>query len=487
MKEKNSNLLFIVPGFLYIESYQKMLYYNNIPVQTLQISSFLREKEGIKTQFIDLRIEEDKYSGLNVENPDSELFKKDYIKVLEKNNIQEFQNVAIIFDSPNQYLQTELMAKILKKQFPNINLIVGGSHPTVYHEDFIYKSSPYDIVIIGEAEGVFLKLFNSNFLKKIRNQPKPRLLISDKMVDINSLPLPDYEMYLQQYPYKDRFNFEISMSQGCPFDCRFCKIIKNYKLKNYSFDVFQKNFENLLEFVESYNKQQPKITFSDQSFNSASISKKVLNYIYENEIQNRFKFSCQTRLEIVHKQPQLIDLFKKTKMIVGFGFETANKNLLIEMNKTKNPKRYVEKMKDIVEIYKKEGEIYCRLNIIAGFPGENQQTFNDTIKFINDNALHENIQISPTLFINDPCTHVYNNMIYYEENYNTKFCKEWWKIPSDPLKNSILEKPSKNYYKKQLIRDYKDKYFPILRIFKYSSFTGLAKWKRYFDRWYEEI
>ena len=36
-------------------------------------------------------------------------------------------------------------------------------------------------------------------------------------------------------------------------------------------------------------------------------------------------------------------------MIVGYGFETANKDLLIEMHKTNNPTNYLENTIKIIE------------------------------------------------------------------------------------------------------------------------------------------
>ena len=174
-------------------------------------------------------------------------------------------------------------------------------------------------------------------------------------------------------------------------------------------------------------------------------------------------------------------------MIVGYGFETANKNLLSEMNKTSDPNGYIKKMKSVIEIYKKIKEPYCRINIIAGFPGEDQNSFQETISFLNDNALDENIQISPTLYFNDPITNVYNNMKYYEDKYGSEFSREWWKIETDPLINSILPKPSKNYTKKHLIGDYKDNYINLLTIFKYHSLNATINWKRYFNKYHKDL
>ncbi len=480
-----SNLLFIIPGFFYIEEYQKLLYYNDIPLGTLQLSSLLREKADVKTDIIDMRIEEEKYKGLSVEKPKIDEFKKMFLKVLESNEIQEYDNVGINCYTSFQFLQTDLIAKILKKEFPKIILIVGGYHPTAMYKDFIYKNSPYDIIIRGEADLLFLDLFNSRILKHKDNISKIKILNAEEFIDVNTLPFPDYELYLKKYPFKNRFKFDFYISRGCPYQCAFCAT--NYEFRSYNFENFQKNFVKLSEIVENINNKNPKIAFADQSFNRVLISEKVLDYIIQNELQDRFRFSCQSRVETITKNFELIEKFRKCHMVVGYGFETANKMFLKEMHKTHNPSKYIDQMKKILNQYKDDNETYCRLNLLVGFPGENQQTLEETVNFVITFALHSNIQISPTLFSNYPNVYVYSNMEYYEKKYGTEFIKRWWKIPSNPFKNAIPKKSSKKYSKKELIGDYRSKYQSILKVFKLNTFSELVSWKRFFNKWYREL
>ena len=247
----------------------------------------------------------------------------------------------------------------------------------------------------------------------------------ERLIDVNCLPFPDYELYLEQYPKEDTYKFEIYSSRGCPFQCAFCAT--NYDFRSYNFENFQVHFNKLIDLVEKTNKKHPKIGFADQSFNQIPINKKVLSYILKKELHDRVTFSCQSRVETVAKDINLLRTMRKCGMIVGYGFETANKNLLKEMHKTENPSQYIEMIKKILNMYKNISGPYCRLNIVAGFPGETEESFNETIDFINQNAIHENIQISPSLFSNYPNVHVYKNMDYYKGKYGSKFIKEWWK------------------------------------------------------------
>jgi len=485
MNENNSNLLFIIPGFLYIGEYQKSLYHNSIPLSTLQLSSLLKERQEIKTQIIDLRFESEIDSNLEGESSETDKFKDPFIKVLENSNIQDFNNIGINCYTSYQFLYTDLISRIIKEEFSNINIILGGYHPTAVPEDFAYQGAPYDFIIRGEADTILLDLFDSKILNKVNSHRKPQILKSEKLIDINSLPFPDYDLFMNKYPYKDRFTFDFYMSRGCPYQCAFCAT--NFEFRSLTFQKFQENFEKLLEIVERYNIKIPKVGFADQSFNRVQISQKILDYILLNEFQHNFTFSCQSRIETIANKFELIDKFRKCGMLVGYGLESVNKNLLKEMHKTDNPLKYIEIAKKIINKYKDSNETYCRLNVLVGFPGENQDTFNETLNFINDNALHENIQIGPSLFFNYPNVYVYQNMEYYEKKYGSDFIKEWWKLPLNPLKNAVPNKTSEDYSKKQLIYDYTNEYISILKVFKRDTFASLVSWKRFFNKWYKEM
>ena len=120
------SILFIIPGFFYIEDYQKLLYFNDIPLGTLQISSYLKEKANVKTNIIDMRLEGEKNGALAAKKPKKDEFKSAVIRVLERENIEEYQYIGINCYTSFHYHQTQLIASILKENFPQINLIVGG-------------------------------------------------------------------------------------------------------------------------------------------------------------------------------------------------------------------------------------------------------------------------------------------------------------------------------------------------------------------------
>lgn len=483
----NQNILFIIPSYFYIEEYQRLLYYNDLPLGVLQLSSFLKERTNIETSIIDLRIEEKKFNGLLTDPFDNDAFKDTFIKLLEDFSLQDFEYVALSCYNSFQYLYTNVISQIVKEEFPHLSIIVGGYHPTAVPEDFTFKGSSFDYIIRGEAEKALLEIVRDNnmkMIKKSNGDPFPKVLTSKTSIDVNSLPFPDYDLYLRKYPYKNEFNFDFYMSRGCPYQCAFCAT--NYRFRCYDFGNFKRHFQRLCNIVEEFNNNSPKISFADQSFNRVGIKRKVLEHIFTNKLYEKFTFSCQSRVETVENDEALIRLFRHCKMIIGFGFETASKEMLKIMHKTDDPTHYINMMKKILQQYKNEGDQYCRINLLSGFPGESSESFFDTISFLEENAIHENIQLSPSLFSNYPNVYVYSNMNYYEKKYGAEFIKEWWKLKSNPFKNSVPEMLSSTYYKKDLINDYKENYIRIIRAFKKSSFNHLVIWKAFFNKWYRE-
>ncbi|TFG05591.1 MAG: hypothetical protein EU539_09130, partial [Promethearchaeota archaeon] len=61
----SKDLFLIIPGFFYIGDYQKALYYGDLPLGTLQLSAYLRKKENVNSQIVDLRVEGEKNENLS--------------------------------------------------------------------------------------------------------------------------------------------------------------------------------------------------------------------------------------------------------------------------------------------------------------------------------------------------------------------------------------------------------------------------------------
>lgn len=101
------------------------------------------------------------------------------------------------------------LTKQIKERFPNIKIIIGGYHATVYQKEILEKYPWIDHIIKGADENEFLKVLglpldaDNCFTKTIPNR--------------NLIDSSNYKMH------KKNFSFIVA-TRGCPKRCTFCTV-----------------------------------------------------------------------------------------------------------------------------------------------------------------------------------------------------------------------------------------------------------------------
>lgn len=116
------------------------------------------------------------------------------------------------------------------KKFSKAFIIMGGPHPTFFPE--VINEDCLDAICIGEGDYALLDLANcidrredftniSNlWVKKDGKVHKNDLR---DLVDINTLPMPDREIYFNKYPeLLNSPTKNVFLIRGCPFSCTYC-------------------------------------------------------------------------------------------------------------------------------------------------------------------------------------------------------------------------------------------------------------------------
>jgi anaerobic magnesium-protoporphyrin IX monomethyl ester cyclase len=261
-------------------------------------------------------------------------------------------------------------------------LVAGGPLPTSNPEDFV---SHFDVVVIGEGEQTMLEIvravndggdlskvkgiaFNEN--GKMMHAP-PR----DFVENLDTIPFPSRELFdnraYKNY-YSSNFGYtttSIITSRGCPFMCDFC-----------SRPIFGNRFrsrtaENIAEEVEEVRELgYERIWFADDCF---TLDRRRLIDICDELIQRRIRigWECLSRVDTVDLE--VAEKMKQAGCVrVFFGIESGNDSVLALMKKQANTKQAEE----AVNIFKKVG-VQVGAFFILGYPGENDKTILDTVKF----------------------------------------------------------------------------------------------------------
>ncbi len=283
---------------------------------------------------------------------------------------------------------------LLKMEFPDTLLIIGGPHFTSTPL-LTMQQSVFDIGVIGEGEYTFLEIVQeisklekgsnlSNLqLEKIKGIVfrdngeikfnKPRSYIKD----LDALPFPARHLYppLSIYrpvpaSYKKLPLGHIMTSRGCPHQCIFCdrKVFGNRtRMRS------PKNIVDELEvIIKDYNAKE--IKFFDDTF---TLNKNRIFEIFKEMKKRNLKFpwSCLTRVNYVD-YPLLKAMKKAGCWQIAFGIESGDQRMLDIMKKGTT----VEQNRKAV-IWAKKAGLNVRAYLVLGIPGETLQSIRKTIDF----------------------------------------------------------------------------------------------------------
>jgi anaerobic magnesium-protoporphyrin IX monomethyl ester cyclase len=278
----------------------------------------------------------------------------------------------------------EEQAISLAKRIRNVAdlLVVGGPLPTVDPSLFL---DSFDIVALGEAENAMLEIVK-NFLNSgnidggtgtISNSSNgsSHLVHAVPVTDLDSIPFPARELF-DNDAYKDycssHFGQTITSmisSRGCPFTCDFC-----------SRPVFGDTFRSrsprgIVDEMEAVSiLGYDAIWFADDCF---TISKDRVLRICD-EIDRRdldVKWQCLSRVDTLDKE--LASRMRNAGcQRIYFGIESGDETILNIMQKQVN----LQTARNAVSNANSAG-IETGAFFIIGYPGDNERTVLNTLRF----------------------------------------------------------------------------------------------------------
>jgi anaerobic magnesium-protoporphyrin IX monomethyl ester cyclase len=297
-------------------------------------------------------------------------------------------------------------------------LVAGGPLPTLDPSDFL---DVFDVAVMGEGEQTMVGLvdcvekglpFSSvNGIaykdKGIISFTPPRGFVEN----LDDLAFPARELFNNQaykgYYFK-RFGYTTTpliSSRGCPFSCDFC-----------SRPVFGTSFrtrspENIVDEVEAIaNLGYDRVWFADDCFTlNAEHLKRVCNLLGQRRLE--VGWECLSRVDTLNLETA--QSMKRAGCIrVFFGIESGNDKILSVMNK-----RITVTQAERAVYAAKAAGLQVGAFFIVGYPGENDGTVLDTVRFasrlpldylsftlpypIPGTALHERIKDNGGITVDD--------------------------------------------------------------------------------------
>jgi len=272
-----------------------------------------------------------------------------------------------------------LISKKIKEIYPNIIIIVGG-----YHARYLSSSQvdSIDYFVIGEGENAILRILNNiNDKTNIKN----KVIKSEPINNLDILPLPARQLVnYEAFPFLNELKYPKNITQkytyiftyrGCPMSCSFCAIHEVHEKK-----IRKRTISNIMtELHELYEKYQIN-TFINEEDMLFTDKNRVIEWC--NAIKNspyEFVWTCSGTVRYMDEEI-LLSLKSAGCKYVFLGSISGSDTIL---KKAKTGFR-TEHLQIALETATKVG-MPISSSFMIGFPGETNETLNETYCFIKKN------------------------------------------------------------------------------------------------------
>jgi anaerobic magnesium-protoporphyrin IX monomethyl ester cyclase len=261
-------------------------------------------------------------------------------------------------------------------------LVAGGPLPTLNPESFL---DAFDVAVVGEGEETIVELAGCveqglplDGVHGLVHRKDGRIVFTGKrgfIENLDSVPFPSRDLFdnaAYKTYYNKRFGYTttpVISSRGCPFSCDFC-----------SRPVFGQNLrmrspENIVAEVDEVDRLgYERVWFADDCFtlDKAQVLR-VCDLLLERGLH--LGWECLSRVDTMDLQ-MATSMEKAGCKRVFFGIESGNDQVLELMRKRIN----VYQARHAVYAAKAAG-LEVGAFFIIGYPGENDKSVLDTIRF----------------------------------------------------------------------------------------------------------
>jgi radical SAM superfamily enzyme YgiQ (UPF0313 family) len=368
-----------------------------MPLALMAIGSAL-DQEKYEVIIVDGRIEKDPYRILSEHLNEALCF-----------------GVTVLTGSPLRDA-LEITNKV-KHDRPDIPVIWGGWHPSLFPEETLRDELNIDITVQGQGEQTFVELTNA--LKDglslkgikgicyrnpddviVKNPPRP-IISMDEFSNVN-YGLIDVESYFEK---KGKRQLDYISSTGCYFRCSFCAdpFVYNRKWTAISPEIMVNKLNDLYQtykFTDLNLQDETYFTYRDRVID---ISERII------EKSLRFSWAATMRADQGSRMSE--DDFETCvrsglrRLLIGV--ESGSQEMM----------DWLKKDIKLEQVYRC-AEICSRLNIsaifpfIVGFPGESQKSVDETVRVSRElNSMHPNFSTPIFYFKPYPGTEITNDVI----------------------------------------------------------------------------
>ena len=276
----------------------------------------------------------------------------------------------------NWRLIQELLEE-LPKLLPDTDIWLGGPEVSYAAESVLKDFPQVKGIMVGEGEATFEELLS----RYVRQWEMPKEQCEElkqiaglclptgytpmrRLTDMNRLPF----LYEDLEPFANRIIYYES-SRGCPYRCSYClsAIDKTVRLRD--INVVKRELQFFLDHKVA------QVKFVDRTFNcNHEHAMAIWQYLYEND-NNVTNFHFEISADILREDEiALLNQLRPGLVQLEIGVQSTNPATIKAIDRVMN----VERLEQIVAAIHRGNNIHQHLDLIAGLPYEDYQSFGNS-------------------------------------------------------------------------------------------------------------
>lgn len=282
------------------------------------------------------------------------------------------------------------LCPILKKIMPDCVIGFGGPEVSYESETFLRENPAVDFVMRGEGELVFTKYLEHLDAGNPATLGEIESLTYRQGDEIFSTPqMHPMDLALLPFPYENDFSdvqnqiIYYESSRGCPYHCGYClSSVEN----GVRFVPLDKVLPDLQKFLD---KNVPQVKFIDRTFNcKKSHAMAIWKYLHEHD-NGVTNFHFEITADLIDQETiDFLKTVRKGLFQFEIGVQSTNPQTIRAINRNVD----FAALSEIVRQIKDGGNIHQHLDLIAGLPYEDYDSFGRSFNDVY--ALHpEQLQL----------------------------------------------------------------------------------------------
>ncbi|WP_314585727.1 B12-binding domain-containing radical SAM protein [Paenibacillus terrigena] len=272
--------------------------------------------------------------------------------------------------------ETIEVISMVKKIMPEVKIILGGPEVSYDTDYWMNRLQDVDFIVMGEGEETFHQLLTEiqttqkyHFVYGLayRKGTEVILMPGRPKLDLEQVPSP--HRFVEDLPDLSKRIVYFETSRGCPFSCQFC--LSSIEVGVRYFDI-DKTKADILYLIDNGAKL---IKFVDRTFNiKRDYAMEMFQFLIDNHRGCVFQFEITADI----MRPEVLDFLSEHAPPGVFRFEIGVQSTNDETNELVKRRQNFAKLTRTVQKVKDSGKIDQHLDLIAGLPLEDYDTFRKT-------------------------------------------------------------------------------------------------------------